>query len=97
MLLQSTRPEWFGQTLENLKMAKNKYAGMSKPERYRHHTQAKLVRMTTAEIMKLSPLAYAMDECGRFKNQWLYDCVADCVRNEKKIRAQQIRERMINA
>ena len=78
-------------------MAKNKYAGMSKPERYRHHTQSKLVRMTTAEIMKLSPLAYAMDECGTGKAQWLLDCVADCVRNEKKIRAQQIREQMINA
>lgn len=77
-------------------MAKNKYAGMSKLERTRHHTQSKLVRMTTAEVMRLCPTGYALDECGRFKAQWLYDCVADCVRNEKKIRAEQIREKMIS-
>lgn len=70
---------------------------MTHKERTRHHTQAKLVRMTTAQIMKLSPLAYAMDECGTGKAQWLLDCVAECVRNEKKIRAEQIREKMLNA
>ena len=78
-------------------MSKNKYAGMTKLERCRYHTQSKLVRMANAEVMKLSPLAYAMNECGPDKSQWLLDCVADCVRNEKKIRAQQIREQMINA
>lgn len=78
-------------------MTKNRYAGMNKLERYRHHTQTKLARMTTAEVMKLSPLAYAMDDCGVGKAQWILDCVAECVQNEKKIRAQQIRETMIYA
>ena len=68
---------------------------MTKLERIRNHTQSRLVRMTTAEVMKLSPLAYAMDECGTGKAQWLLDCVADCVRNEKKIRADRIREELI--
>lgn len=66
-------------------------------ERTRNHTQAKLARMSTADVWKLCPTGYALDECGRFKNQWLYDCVAECVRNEKKIRAIQIRESMANA
>jgi len=78
-------------------MPKNKYAGMNTLERNRHHTQSKLVRMSTAEVMRLSPLAYAMSECGAGKAQWLLDCVAECVRNEKRIRAQQIREKMLNA
>lgn len=70
---------------------------MTKLERIRNHTQSRLVRMTTAEVMNLSPLAYAMDECGSGKAQWLLDCVADCVRNEKRIRAIQIRESMVSA
>ena len=70
---------------------------MTKLERIRNHTQAKLVRMPTAAVLKLSPLAYAMDECGSGKAQWLLDCVADCVRNEKRIRAVQIREGMVSA
>ena len=67
---------------------------MTKLERVRNHTQSKLVRMPTAAVMNLSPLAYAMDECGRGKAQWLLDCVADCVRNEKRIRASRIREQL---
>jgi hypothetical protein len=67
---------------------------MTKLERIRNHTQARLVRMSTAAVMRLCPTSYALDECGRFKNQWLYDCVADCVRNEKRIRASRIRERL---
>ena len=70
---------------------------MTKLERIRNHTQSKLVRMPTAAVLNLSPLGYAMDECGPGKAQWLLDCVADCVRNEKRIRAIQIRESMVNA
>tara|TARA_R100001510_G_C7517432_1_gene114409 strand:+ start:406 stop:576 length:171 start_codon:yes stop_codon:yes gene_type:complete len=51
--------------------------------------------MPTAAVLNLSPLAYAMDECGPGKAQWLLDCVADCVRDEKKIRTARIRERLI--
>ncbi len=68
---------------------------MTKLERIRNHTQSRLVRMPTAAVLNLSPLAYAMDECGPGKAQWLLDCVADCVRDEKKIRTARIRERLI--
>jgi len=73
---------------------KNKYAGMSANERFITHTMDVLGRKSNAEIMRLSPGAYAYDTCGSGKIQWLYDTVADCVRKEQAARAQAIRQSM---